>query len=319
MLIFKFPHQDQLYKLDRSCGDTQYNLHSFDGNERLDFRGKMVAITKQEIENIEFELPENDFHHAEESQAEYLKKIEKTVEIIQQNELKKLVIARKKIVNYATIDFPNSFLNLCKKYPSAFVYAFSEHNLAWMGAFSEALGIYDKKTKKFQTMSLAGTLPIAENWSQKEIEEQQPVSDYIWDVLKSYSKTVEQSQTYDHPSGNIKHLRTDFSIEIEEEHVQNLLQDLHPTPAVCGIPKDICQEKILELEGFSREFYAGYSRIETEDFLYSFVNLRCAKFYTDHAEIFVGGGITKDSSPEKEWQETELKSLAIINNLVINR
>lgn len=317
MLIFKFPHQDKFYKIDPSVDEINYSFHSFDGKEKLDFKGKIVEITENEIQNISFELPENPNHYKEESKEEYLRKIEKTIDVIKKNHLKKLVISRKKMVEYSNINFSQSFINLCQKYPSAFVYAFSENHLAWMGAFSEALGIYDKKTKKFQTMSLAGTLPINETWTSKEIEEQQPVSDYILEILKNYSQSIEQSETYDHHSGDIKHLRTDFSITIDEEKAELLLQDLHPTPAVCGIPKDFCQEKILELEKFNREFYAGFSQIETSDFLYAFVNLRCGKFYKNRAEILVGGGITKDSSPEKEWQETELKSMAILGSLAV--
>jgi len=34
-------------------------------------------------------------------------------------------------------------------------------------------------------MSLAGTLPINEEWSEKEIEEQKPVTHYISEILKN--------------------------------------------------------------------------------------------------------------------------------------
>jgi isochorismate synthase len=66
-------------------------------------------------------------------------------------------------------------------------------------------------------MSLAGTLPVSESWSEKEIEEQKPVSNYIRDILKNYSEMLEESETYDHISGNIKHLRTDFKTKIQPE------------------------------------------------------------------------------------------------------
>ena len=187
-----------------------------------------------------------------------------------------------------------------------------------MGAFSEVLGKFNKQTHTFETMSLAGTLPVSENWSEKEIEEQKPVSSYIRNILKNYSEALEESETYDHISGNIKHLRTDFKIKIQPEDLDTIIQELHPTPAVCGIPKDFCKENIQKLEKFPRELYAGYIKTETEENIQYFVNLRCSKLYKNAIHLFVGGGITAQSNPEKEWIETELKSEAVLKNLVVS-
>ena len=186
-----------------------------------------------------------------------------------------------------------------------------------MGAFSEVLGKFNKTTHEFETMSLAGTLPVSENWSEKEIEEQKPVTNYIRTILNNYSENVDESGTFDHISGNIKHLRTDFKAKIQPEDLDALIQVLHPTPAVCGIPKEFCKESIQKLEKFSRELYAGYIKIETEDTVQYFVNLRCSRLYQDSVHVFVGGGITAQSNPEKEWIETELKSEAVLKNLVV--
>ena len=164
-------------------------------------------------------------------------------------------------------------------------------------------------------MSLAGTLPVDEEWSEKEIEEQKPVTHYISEILKKYSAEIAQSETYNHISGNIKHLRTDFTAKIADNRLEELIEELHPTPAVCGIPKDFCKEKIIEIEKYNREFYDGYIKIETDEEIYYFVNIRCAKIYKNQVIAFAGGGITALSSPEKEWRETELKSQAILNHL----
>uniref|UniRef100_A0AAU6WU23 Chorismate-binding protein n=1 Tax=Chryseobacterium endophyticum TaxID=1854762 RepID=A0AAU6WU23_9FLAO len=188
---------------------------------------------------------------------------------------------------------------------------------SWMGAFSEVLGKFSKKTHEFETMSLAGTLPVSESWSEKEIEEQKPVTRYIRNILKNYSENIDESGTYDHISGNIKHLRTDFKAKIRTEDLDAIIQELHPTPAVCGMPKEFCKESIQKLEKFPRELYAGYIKIETEDTVHYFVNLRCAKLYQNAVHVFVGGGITAQSNPEKEWTETELKSEAVVKNLVV--
>ncbi|RZJ49909.1 MAG: hypothetical protein EOO19_04395, partial [Chryseobacterium sp.] len=196
-------------------------------------------------------------------------------------------------------------------------YIFIQGKNAWIGAFSEVLGKFNKVTHEFETMSLAGTIPVSENWTDKEIEEQKPVSSYIRNVLEKFNTNseIQESETQDHISGNIKHLRTDFKLKINPEKLDSIIEELHPTPAVCGIPKDFCKEKIQEFEKFPRELYAGFIRIETDDFIQYFVNLRCAKLYSDSVHIFVGGGITAQSNPEKEWIETELKSEAVLKNL----
>ena len=185
-----------------------------------------------------------------------------------------------------------------------------------MGAFSEVLGHFDKKTEQFKTMSLAGTLPVEKNWGQKEIDEQQPVTDYILATLKEFSGEIAASDTRDHISGNIKHLRTDFTAKISAEKIPALIAALHPTPAVCGIPKDVCRPAIDQFEKYPRSLYAGYIKIETPEEIFYFVNLRCAEFFRNGTLIHVGGGITALSVPEKEWHETELKAAAVLNNLV---
>lgn len=317
MIIFKLPHQNQFFTIQNNSVGNHLSFHPFDGENSLSFHGEIIAITKEEIQHINFDLPIAHHQFQIEEKSKYLEKINNSIKLIQKEAIPKLVIARKKIIPYNEIKLADSFLNLCNKYPTAFVYAFSENNHAWMGAFSEVLGCFNKKTKVFSTMSLAGTLPINEAWTKKEIEEQKPVSDFIHQILSKYADQVQQSETYDHISGKIKHLRTDFSIRTDYDKIDAIIQELHPTPAVCGFPKEDCKNWIKNLEQFDRELYAGYSRIETDEHLYAFVNLRCGKFYKNHAELFVGGGITKDSYPEKEWQETELKSCALTDEIIL--
>ena len=258
--------------------------------------------------NAELNIPQHE---------EYLQKLEKAIEIIKQNNLPKLVISRPIAKEISSINLEETYQLLCKKYPNTLCYLLISDEEIWIGATPEILGKFNKKTHEFFTMSLAGTLPVDEEWSEKEIEEQKPVTHYISEILKKYVtlSEVKESETYNHISGNIKHLRTDFTAKIEDNRLEELIEELHPTPAVCGIPKEFCKEKIIEIEKYNREFYAGYIKIETEEEIYYFVNLRCAKIYKNQVIAFAGGGITELSSPEKEWRETELKSQAILNHL----
>ncbi len=325
MIYFQFPFDEKIYSTDEKYEIYPIEFHSFDNAEIKNFKGKILEISKDEFNALNINsaiLHDEEVNYKAENKEEYLKKLEDVIEIIKENKLPKLVLSRRKIIrDFNSLDLTKSFSNLCLNYPNAFKYVFFDGKDSWMGAFSEVLGKFNKITQEFETMSLAGTIPVHENWSQKEIEEQKPVSDYIRNILQQYDfeKTLTESETYDHISGNIKHLKTDFKLKINPDNLDIIISELHPTPAVCGIPKDFCADQIKRNEKFPRELYAGYIKIETEHHIQFFVNLRCAKLYKNAVHLFVGGGITAESSPEKEWNETELKSEAVLKNLVVNR
>ncbi|NIF04513.1 hypothetical protein F3J23_03585 [Chryseobacterium sp. Tr-659] len=322
MIYFKLPFDERLQSVHEINKKNAVSFYSYDSQNQISFNGEICEAASSEFNNISItnqSFINDTTGFTAETQEEYCDTLQKVIEVIKDNALPKLVYSRRKIfTDFNTIDYNKSFNNLCQSYPNAFRYLVSDGQNAWMGAFSEVLGKFNKSTHEFETMALAGTLPVSEEWSQKEIEEQKPVSSYIQNVLKNYSDRVEQSETYDHISGNIKHLRTDFKTSIRPEDLDKIIRDLHPTPAVCGIPKDFCNENIRRYEKFPREFYAGYIKVETEENILYFVNLRCARLYKDSVHVFVGGGITAHSNPEKEWIETELKSEAILKNLVIS-
>lgn len=321
-MYFKLPFDEKLYSTDENSNENFVNFYSFDGTTQINFNGNIVEINPERFDQITISsesLPEDNNHFSTETQEEYLENLGKVIDVIKNNQLPKLVYSRRKIfTDFNEIDLKESFKNLCQSYPNAFRYIFINGETSWMGAFSEVLGKFNKETHDFETMSLAGTLPVSESWSEKEIEEQKPVTTYIRNILNNYSENINESKTYDHISGNIKHLRTDFKAKIKPENLDKIIQELHPTPAVCGIPKEFCKENIQNLEKFPRELYAGYIKIETEKTVQYFVNLRCSKLYKNAVHLFVGGGITAQSSPEKEWIETELKSEAVLKNLVIS-
>ena len=319
MIYFKFPFDDTLYSTDENSDNDAVIFQSFDQSEKIGFRGDIIQSSEDQF-FTHTSLIKDHTRYLAETHEEYVAKLKNVIEIIKEHHLPKLVISRRKIFkDFNEIDLEESFKNLCQAYPNAFRYVFIQGENAWIGAFSEVLGKFNKTTHEFETMSLAGTIPVSENWSEKEIEEQKPVSSYIRNVLEKYNSTndIQESETHDHISGNIKHLRTDFKLKINPENLDKIIMELHPTPAVCGIPKDFCKQKIQEFEKFPRELYAGFIRIETDEFIQYFVNLRCAKLFSDSVHLFVGGGITAQSSPEKEWLETELKSEAVLKNLII--
>lgn len=319
MIYFKFPFDEKLYSTNPQQDTESVSFYSFDRLRQIDFKGNITEASDQFSQAVITSdgLLKDESHFRAETEDEYLETLQNVIEVIKEEQLPKLVYSRRKIFrDFSRIDLKKSFNSLCTSYPNAFRYIFNDGQNAWMGAFSEVLGKFNKTTGEFETMSLAGTLPVSEEWSEKEIEEQKPVTSYIRNVLENYSENIQISDTYDHISGNIKHLRTDFKALIKPDELDLIITELHPTPAVCGIPKEVCKRNIQKFEKFPRELYAGFIRIETEESIMYFVNLRCARLYQDSVHVFVGGGITAQSNPQKEWKETELKSEAILKNLV---
>lgn len=313
--IFRLPHESRFIIVkNKEATKVVASFFPFVQGKQQDIFSDIEYTESLEDDFFNIQLSEAPTQTHFPNQQEYIKKVERAIEVVKENEWSKLVISRPINHQYYRLDIKQTYLNLCKKYPNALCYFWVYEDAVWIGATPEVLGKFNKQTQVFETMSLAGTLPVTEEWTNKEIEEQRPVTRYIQDILSNFSEEIEISETYNHISGEIKHLRNDLSCKIKENQLLQLIDELHPTPAICGIPKKECLEKILEIEGYNRAYYSGYIKIETEEQVYYFVNLRCSQLFKNSSMVYVGGGITAQSIPEKEWQETELKSHAMLKN-----
>ncbi|MCC5946106.1 MAG: chorismate-binding protein [Bernardetiaceae bacterium] len=257
--------------------------------------------------------------------AHFERAVRQAVEAISENAFEKVVLSRNKTImlseNYEWID---SFLAVSNAYPTAFVATVSAADFGtWLCATPEILVSMDKEGI-FRTISLAGTQARngLENlrqaaWSQKEIEEQAMVSRYIINCFKKIRlREFEEKGPRTVAAGNLIHLRTDFSVDTKATNFEALstvmLELLHPTSAVCGMPKEAALDFIRKTEGYDRSFYSGYlGTVNIEQESHLFVHLRCLQLHEKEATLYAGGGITADSIPEKEWEETEMKCLTL--------
>ena len=97
--------------------------------------------------------------------------------------------------------------------------------------------------------------------------------------------------------------------------MRDVLNAIHPTPAVGGNPLNASLDLIRNLEAHKRSFYCGYLGLEQSDQSSYFVNLRCMQVHSDGCTLYAGGGITAESDPEKEWEETTAK-LAVVGKIL---
>lgn len=258
----------------------------------------------------------------------FLDLVKKGIAAIESGQLSKIVPARRKTLPLeASFDLAAAFKNLLSSYPNAFINFFHLPGVGtWLGASPEVL--IQTKGDTFYTMSLAGTQkakgdnPIKNAaWTQKEIEEQALVSRYIVDCFKKIRlREYDEHGPKTVVAGNLLHLRSDFTVDMKATNFPQLgsvmLQLLHPTSAVCGMPRQAALEFLKENESFDRSLFAGFiGPVNVEGETSIFVNLRTARLTENAAWLYAGAGVTEDSDPESEWEETEMKCDIIGNHL----
>ena len=238
----------------------------------------------------------------------YLENCKNTIDTIKSGQIDKMVLSRV-TRQPVTKPLPDIFKALCNQYQNAFVYMVSMTNHGtWIGASPEQLIRIDQDN--IETTALAGTKTNqSEPWGDKEKEEQAIVSRFIaQQLVNSDAHQVEQKGPYTFDTGAIFHIKTDFSAQLAKKNQFGLIKALHPTPATCGLPQKESLTFITKIEQHERLFYTGFIGPINENKAELFVNLRCMEVIDQNAYLYLGGGITKDSNPELEWEETINKS-----------
>jgi len=294
-----------------------------------------VILLKPKIYSDDFDGSEfintDDFEPFEESEVhdrrkiltkeEYLNLIEDTVETLREGALSKVIVSRQIPVKRPDTSLAAMFFQLHDLTPNAFSYLVNLPKAGtWMGATPEVL--IKAEGASFETVSLAGTQVRKYGvddyyWSTKDIEEQAFVSRYMLDVFFKFDihqyKTI-GPETLE--SGKVAHLKTSFFFPATKgsDCLGSFIAELHPTPAVCGLPKELAHEYIFAHEPHERRYYTGYLgswRLDGQMSL--FVNLRCMEITSDEYILYAGGGITTHSVPEKEWDETNQKAKTLLS------
>lgn len=323
-IVGVFQKNNHLFTLD-DFTEKGFALVSFDGNQKY-------YLPVHECDVIVSTQTQTDFHLGkdvsdsfdENAKISFERLVVKGVQAIQDNQFQKVVLSRKEEIAIKNFDVEMVFKQLIFNYKAAFNYCFFHPEIGlWAGATPEQF--IKIEANELKTVALAGTQLFANEliWESKERVEQQLVTDFITENLKQFSDDVSVSEPITIQAGNLAHLKTNISAVISKESIGKIIQKLHPTPAVCGLPKENAKKFIIENEGYDREFYTGFLgelnidftsyRTENSDL---FVNLRCMKVAESTADIFVGCGITIDSNPEKEFFETVNKSVTIKKSLV---
>ncbi len=208
------------------------------------------------------------------------------------------------------------FLRACQRYPRMFIaLVYTSQTGYWLTATPEIL--LDNEGQQWRTIALAGTMKLEADqlqgegetvtWSTKNIQEQRYVATYITECLERFVCDFHEEGPRTVRAANLVHLRSDFTFMLPDtDHLGDLLQTLHPTPAVCGLPKQDAFRFITHNEHTPRRYYSGFmGPIGPSTHLY--VSLRCMNIEGSRYHLYAGGGLLKDSILEQEWLETEAK------------
>lgn len=321
-IVGHFQKNDILFSVN-DFTEKGFVFASFDESKTYLIPENESEISSAVLGNIKTTIFEKEYispNKADKSNFENL--VSKGIQTIKNNEFKKVVLSRKETVFLNNFDLMDTFEKLAQLYSNTFVYCFFHPKVGiWLGATPEQL----LKTNNviFETIALAGTQKATDLecviWENKEKEEQQFVTDYIVEKLSEVASDVLVSKPYSVRAGSIWHIKTDISGVLNSQFgLQKVIQLLHPTSAICGLPKEESKAFILENENYDRTFYTGFlGELNIENKTNLFVNLRCMEIDVNSKpeitkiNLFMGCGITKDSIPEKEWEESVNKSMTM--------
>jgi isochorismate synthase len=315
----------ELYHLS-SFNEQGFVFAPFNKNEKIVVFpvDKCKVLTSKTADKYTIEIKESKLNFKavsnEKTKEDYVQLVQKGIHFIKNKNAKKVVLSRKESIECDNLDVINTLKKILNNYKNAFVYLWFHPSIGlWMGATPERLINVSKSI--FKTMALAGTQLYVNSkdvvWNEKEKKEQQFVTDFILENIKETIDNIRISDAYTVKAGNLLHIRTDISGNLKTPNLLGILIDtLHPTPAVLGLPKNMATKFILDNEGYKRAYYSGYlGELNIDKSTNLFVNLRCMQLNKNTASIYIGGGITIDSNSIKEWEETVSKSEVMKNVL----
>lgn len=158
--------------------------------------------------------------------------------------------------------------------------------------------------------------------SDKDRREHQAVVDAVFDALSPYCRELAAPEgTGLRATASMWHLGTRVvgTLKDAETPVAELAAALHPTPAVCGLPRRRAAEVIAELEGYDRGFYAGaVGWADEQGDGEWYVSIRSARIAGAQATLYAGAGIVAGSDPAAETDETSAKFVAMLSALGID-
>jgi isochorismate synthases len=242
---------------------------------------------------------------------------------------KKVVISRRIIADIKNSPlFNNVVQKLQKNYKNCTTFLYRSGNSVLFGATPEQLLKLKGNELEFDALAGSGKRGDTEEEDneialnllkdKKNTEEHNHVIKFIKDASSTYVKNFRQFDTGIKKYSNIQHIYTPIKAVLNSyEQIYNLVDEIFPTPAICGYPKGTSLKYIVENEKFDRGLFSGIIGFISPGEMDLVIAIRSALLKGNNLYIYAGCGIVKDSDPISEFEETEIKMkpiLSLFNN-----
>jgi menaquinone-specific isochorismate synthase len=260
--------------------------------------------------------------------------VEAAVSRIHAGDLRKVVLAQALDVTLdRPLSAPDVLARLGETYPDCYRFLVepapgtSADRPAFFGATPERL--VSRHGRTVTTDALAGTTgrgdtPAEDDWlaeellaDEKNLHEHELVAETIREQLAPFASTITAGQRRVRRLATVQHLFTPITATLDSDtHVLDLVEALHPTPAVGGLPPERALATIRETEPFDRGWYAApVGWIDAAGNGTFAVAIRSALARGAETTLFAGVGVVADSDPDREWDEVQLKYRPILDEL----
>jgi menaquinone-specific isochorismate synthase len=243
--------------------------------------------------------------------------IEKCLNHLAESSLDKVVLARKRILNLSTFNAVTYFQKLSSQSENCFLFFFKLNDGQAFFSITPEL-LFHKVARNIKLDSLAGTRNRGQSpqedqllerelkSSKKDLTEHRIVSREIHDLLVGICESISTPLMEGIlKQRHVQHLHTIFNGILNEDlGIFEVIEKIHPTPAVNGFPRGPAKELIKQLEGFDRGLYAAPIGIISQESCELAVGIRSALLYDNQLHVFGGAGIITGSTAQKEWDET---------------
>lgn len=254
------------------------------------------------------------------AKSEWISSVVNTTDAIETQAFEKVVLARCCTLECETVPDPFAITaHLETKAKNATVFCFANEKMAFLGATPELL--FSRKGNAIQSEALAGTRPrgktaIEDLKNEHELLQNQKTRKEIVPVQKFLTQKLSPlcieppsfSPIYVRKTQNVQHLCSKTQGILRQNITDaKILDQIHPTPALCGAPTENAFNWIHEHEPFDRSLYGSAIGWSTPEESVWIVAIRCCLIKNTTVQLYTGVGIVQGSDPEEEWEELNAK------------
>lgn len=304
----KVNKENESFEMIRNIEDIKFNLLQ----DPKPLPSAAYAIDKKEINSNK-----------------WMESVKQAIKEINENKAKKIVLARKiRLQLNKNAEIAVILNKLLKTQTNSYIFAFEQNEECFIGATPERLVKVNEN--KLLSTCLAGTAPRGRSEQEdmeiakqllsdkKNLEEHFYVVHMIKNKIGKYCTNINvPDQPVVYPLKNLQHLYTPVSAEIKREYsIFNIIKELHPTPALGGVPRNEALTFIRKHELLDRGWYgAPIGWVDSNKNSEFAVAIRSGLIQNDEVSLFAGCGVMKDSDPLVEYKETDIKFAPMLSVL----